>query len=99
MEILREKASIKDGLNFDKMSILEMQIHMQEKRKKKAEKEAKRKKKAKAKAMEEARAKLKGRDKNKAGRIGGGYGAQNNAYNVGAQQLGFDPTVDDEEEE
>lgn len=94
LQIMREKANVKDGLNFDKMSILEMQIHMTEKRKKKAEKDAKRKKKAKAKAIEEARIKLKGRGR---GGVGGGMGAMNNAYNVGAQQLGIDAIVDDDE--
>lgn len=32
---MREKAGTRKGLNFETMSILEMQIHMQEKRKKK----------------------------------------------------------------
>jgi len=49
LEELKRKAVRKKGLDFEKMSILEMQIHMQEKRKKKAEKEAKRKRNLKAK--------------------------------------------------
>lgn len=56
------------------MSIVEMQVLMQEKRKKKLEREAKKKKKALALVA-------KG---NKAGRIGGGYGAANRGYAAGA---------------
>lgn len=55
---------------------------MQERRKKQQEREAKRKKKAKQKAQEELNAKsIPGKNKS-----GGGAGARNNSYNVGAQE-------------
>ena len=46
---MKEKNDKHSKLDFENMSILEMQIHMQEKRRKKAEKEEKRKRKARAK--------------------------------------------------
>ena len=72
------------------MSILEMQIHMQEKRKKKAEKDAQRKRKLKAKEAA-------GKQVNRKGRVGGGFGGANNAYGVGAQELGLDGGEEDKE--
>jgi hypothetical protein len=78
LQLMKEKSQTKKGLDFEKMSVLEMQIHMQEKRKKKQEREDKRKRKARAKKQAAAGA------KNNAGRVGGGFGAKNNAYGVGA---------------
>jgi hypothetical protein len=78
---LKAKAQKSSKLDFENMSILEMQIHMQNKRKQKAEKEEKRKRKARAK--KQAAAGLA----TQAGRVGGGYGASGNAYGIGAQKV------------
>lgn len=49
LEEMKTKKSKNSIIDFEKMSVLEMQIHMQQKRKEKALKEEKRKKKARAK--------------------------------------------------
>ena len=90
LEQLKAKKINKAGWEFDKMSILEMQVYMQQKRKKKEERELKRRKKQQAK---ESAAK-----QGTVSRVGGGYGARGNGYAVGAQE-GAEARVENEEDD
>jgi hypothetical protein len=90
LQMMKQKqVQNKKGLDFDKMSIVEMQSLMQEKRRLKQEKQAKRDKKAKARAM---------KIKNLKHRIGGGFGGANNAYGIGAQDLGVQELSEEDAE-
>ena len=91
LEQLKAKKINKAGWEFDKMSILEMQVYMQQKRKKKEERELKRRKKQQAKESAAKQGTIS--------KAGGGTGARNNGYAVGAQEGTEVRDINDDEDD